>query len=163
MDPRLIEDLRPLLPNRVRVSVHRSGLLIAERVIYNLRTRTGLTQQASRMGSASGGPAKYIAVSSDATPPADTQTDLTGEITGSGLARAAGTYTAPILGTNSFYKLAKLFTATAAVNNVQKTALLDDAGPPGGGAAGNMWFVATFAAVSVIPNDTLTVEWQVTI
>jgi hypothetical protein len=75
---------------------------------------------------------------------------------GSGTATCSGTATvSTALGIIPTYTVAKTFTATAAVTNVQSTALFNAS------SSGTEAFENTFSAVSLNANDTLTVTWTI--
>ena len=100
--------------------------------------------------------AGFIAVTVNTGSPADTDTALTGEITGTGLARVdAGTKTHSS-GSNST-TISTTFTASGTHTAVQKAALFDAA------SSGTMYHVNTFTATTLISSDTLTVTWTLTL
>jgi hypothetical protein len=104
-----------------------------------------------------GAPAAYIAVSNDATSPAAGDTTLAGELSASGFSRAVATY-AHTLGTKTF-TLTYTFTATGAVSNIQKAALLQ--GLTGSIMANENTFTSTGAAIQAA--DALAVTWTMTL
>lgn len=123
----------------------------------NLITNAGKDFIADQLGSTTPGTngANYIALSSDATAPAATDTSLTGEITSGGLERAQGTY-AHTAGTNT-YTVTHTFTATASHTDVQKSGLFTAA------TGGVMMAENTFSAVNLLSGDQLQIEWTITI
>jgi len=96
----------------------------------------------------------YISLSNDASPD-NTWTKLPNEVTGSGLARAAGTATDV---SEIQYTVSKKFTASATVTvqcaglNWVVTSNSDN----------NLWAAATFAGTTLNANDNITVTWTVT-
>ena len=98
---------------------------------------------------------KYIALSNDASPDAS-WTKLPNEITGSGLARAAGTVT--IINSTAF-QVEHKFTASATVT-VQCSGLHWS---PDSGSDGNLFAANTFTQVTLNQNDNITVRWTVNI
>jgi hypothetical protein len=141
----------------VVVSVVRHGNEIYHYEDHNLITNAGLDFISSQIGSTSTGAngANYIALSSDSTAPAATDTTLTGEISGSSLDRAQGTYS-HTAGTNTF-TVQKVFTASGTVSAIQKTGLFTAS------SAGTMMAENTFSSVNLISGDQLTVTWTITI
>lgn len=104
----------------------------------------------------------YIALSNNATAPAQSDTVLTGEITNTvptaGLQRALGTVTLPTgSGTQTVIQKVFTFTGTPGPQGVQKTALFDDA------TAGTMAHEIQFAPRTLFTNDTLTCTFSVTL
>jgi len=75
-------------------------------------------------------PAAWMALSTDATAPAASDTTLTGELTGSGLARAVGTYSHTAAA--STYQLSHLFTATGSAT-INKEAIFGACNTTAGG------------------------------
>lgn len=112
--------------NRLVTSIFSSAVFDAEGRLKrawshtpNLRTTAGLNWQADVMGNPTQpAPARYIALTADATTPASADTTLAGELTANGFARAAGTY-AHTAGASS-YTISNTFTATgtATINKV---------------------------------------------
>lgn len=96
----------------------------------------------------------YVAVSSNATPPAVGDSSLTGEIVTSGLTRAAGT-PAHVAGTATA-TITKVFTATGSHTAVQKTALFTEI------TGGVMVHENSFPACNLEDTDQLTVIWTIT-
>ncbi|HEX9678486.1 hypothetical protein [Nitrososphaera sp.] len=141
----------------VTVSVSRQGTEIYYYEGHNLITDAGKDFISAQIGSTSTGSngANYIALSSDDTAPVATDTTLTGEITGSGLDRAQGTYTHSA-GTNTF-TVEAVFTASATVSDVQKTGLFTAS------SGGTMMAENTFSSVNLISGDQLTLTWTITI
>ena len=141
----------------VVVSVVRQGSEIYHYEDHNLITNAGLDFISAQIGSTSTGSngANYIALSSDSTAPAATDTTLTGEISGSGLDRAQGTYS-HTAGTNTF-TVQEVFNASGTVSAIQKTGLFTAS------SGGTMMAENTFSSVNVISGDQLTVTWTITI
>jgi hypothetical protein len=104
----------------------------------------------------------YIALTNDATAPAQTDTVLAGEITNTpataGLQRALATVTLPT-GSGTQSVLQKIFTYTGVPGpqTVQKTALFDDA------TVGTMAHEIQFSPRTLFTNDTLTVTFSITL
>lgn len=141
----------------VVVSVIRDGKEIYHYEDHNLITDAGKDFISNQIGSTSPGSngANYIALSTDSTAPDAGDTTLTGEISGSGLDRVQGTYS-HTAGENTF-TIQNLFTATGAVNGIQKTGLFTAA------SGGTMVAENTFSSVNLISDDQLTVTWTITI
>lgn len=97
--------------------------------------------------------AHYIALTEDTAAPAAADTELASEITLSGLARAAGTYSTAGCSDGECI-VSKTFTATANVSAVVKMGLFDDS------SAGTMYFEATIASASLVTDDQLTAKWD---
>lgn len=125
-----------------------------------MRTNAGTDWQCDLMGSAAGVPAKYMALTANATAESATDTALTGEITtaGGGLIRKAATY-AHTTGTAS-YTLTATFTANgtdALPVTVNKVGLLTAA------SAGVLAFEKIItAAAFAASGDATTVTYTVT-
>lgn len=98
----------------------------------------------------------FIAVTSNAIPPAVGDTVLTGEITTGGLARILATTRTHTNDTN-VSTIAHTFTATAIHTDVQKSGLFDLV------TAGVLSHENTFIVVTLQVNDTLTVTWTLTL
>nr|AFK24929.1 hypothetical protein Josef01_10c16_33 [uncultured archaeon] len=141
----------------VVVTVNRDGKEIYRHEDHNLITNAGKDFISAQIGSTSPGTngANYIALSSTTITPAAGDTTLSGEITGSGLQRAQGTY-AHTNGQNTF-TVTRTFTATATVNNVQSAGLFTAS------SGGTMMAENTFTAVSLANNDQLTITWTITL
>lgn len=97
----------------------------------------------------------YIAVTSNATAPADTDTTLTAEIASGGLTRADATTKTHSAGTNTTV-IEHTFTSSATHTNVQKTALFNAA------SVGTMAHENTFTATTLASGDELKVTWTIT-
>lgn len=141
----------------VSVSVLRNGNEIYYYESHNLITNTGKDFISTQLGSTSPvtNGANYIALSSDSTAPAATDTTLTGEISGSGLGRAQGTYSHTV-GTNTF-TVQEAFTASGTVSGIQKTGLFTAS------SGGTMMAENTFSSVNLLSGDQLTITWTITI
>lgn len=99
----------------------------------------------------------YIALTNNATPPAASDTVLTGEISGNGLSRVVGTITLPT-GAGTQTTVDKTFTYTGGpTQGVQKTALFDAA------AVGNMTHEIQFTQRNLNTNDTLQITFVITV
>jgi hypothetical protein len=141
----------------VMVSVVRDSKEIYHYEDHNLITDAGKDFISAQIGSASASAngANYVALSSDSTAPAATDTSLAGEISGNGLDRSQGTYS-HTLGTNTF-TVTEVFSATGAANNIQKSGLFTAA------SSGTMLAENTFSSVNLISGDQLTITWTITI
>jgi len=93
-----------------------------------------------------------IAVTSDATAPAATDTVLTGEISTNGLARADATTKTHGAGTNSTL-IEHEWTASGTHNNVQKCGLFNAT------SSGTLTHTGTFTTASLISGDKLKVSY----
>jgi hypothetical protein len=103
-------------------------------------------------------PASWLAVTSDATAPAATDTTLTSEATTNGFARAVGTYSHTAAA--STYSLSKLFTASGTLT-VNKGAVFGACNTTGGGVM--PFESAEPSPPTLISGDTLTQTVTVTI
>ncbi|AIC14278.1 phage tail fiber protein [Nitrososphaera viennensis] len=142
----------------VVVSVTRDGQEIYHSEDHNLITNAGKDFIAQQIGASTGlasEGAHYIALTTDGTAPAATDTTLASEITSGGLARASGTY-AHTSGTNTF-TVSNTFTASATHTNVQKAGLFTAS------SGGTMMAENTFTAVSLASGDQLTITWTITL
>jgi hypothetical protein len=100
--------------------------------------------------------AGFIALTTNATSPADGDTTLASEITTGGLARfESGTKTHASGGAST--TISHTFTASGTHTSVQKAALFDAA------SSGTMYHENTFTATTLISSDTLTVTWTLTL
>lgn len=161
-----VETLIPKNRNYVRIErVAADGTRTLLLDGYNTRTDVGALWQAGIMGSTSGNPANYIALStSTGASFAKTDTTLSGEITSgtnAGLSRAQGTYqsyTAPSsFGGSASYQITKTFTSsgTATVNSA---ALFDAA------SAGNLFVEASLSpAATLASGDQIILTWTINI
>ena len=96
----------------------------------------------------------YIAVTTNTATPAATTTDLLGEITTGGLARADAVTKTHTASTNST-TIEHTFTASATHTAVHKSGLFDSTLP-----AGTMSHIANFTAdATLVSGDTLKVTW----
>lgn len=126
---------------------------------HNLRTFSGLDFAATQLAGAASNTnvAAYVALSADATAPAQTDTTLTGEIAVNGLGRALGTYNHPSCNSSACaFTITKIFTDSGATtSNIQKAAVFTQS------SAGTMVYENTFPVVTLNATDTLTVSWTV--
>lgn len=106
-----------------------------------------------------GGGFKYIAVSTNATSPSTQDATMAGEVSSSGLARAADSTPTHSVGTNQSV-LDNLFTATGSVTGVQKSGLFDRTGSQGTGILSHE---GTFTSANLVNTDTLDVTWTITL
>lgn len=157
--------------NRVQATIKlATGQITRLRPSYNARTNVGAALCAylisgSNLGSLSSpGIPKYIAISTTLLNPASTNTTLSGEVSASGLARAAGTmggYSAPsVLDGGASYTITYTFTNTAGgATNIQSTGLFDAA------STGNMLAEANLSFAASIPNagDQVVITWTINI
>ena len=141
----------------VAIKVLRDGDVIYEYETHNLITTIGSTHIRDFLGWANqtNQASIYISLSNDATP-LTSWTKLPGEITGSGLARAAGT---PSNVNTTAYQVTYTWTATAA-QSVQCTGLHWDGTSD---SSGNLLAAASISSVSLQANDQLQVTWTVNI
>ncbi|TLY07104.1 MAG: hypothetical protein E6K88_07255 [Thaumarchaeota archaeon] len=140
----------------VTVSVVRDGNEIYHSEQHNLITTAGMDFIAKQLGDTLGlgiNGANYIALTTDSTAPAATDTTLTSEITTNGLTRTQGTY-AHTAGTDN-WTVSKTFTATGSFTGVQKAGLFTLA------AVGTMMAENTFASVNLANGDQLTITWTI--
>lgn len=99
----------------------------------------------------------FVGVSNDSDPPAAGDTSLAGELSGNGFDRAQGTVVLPT-GSGTLTTISHTFTNTGLGNqSVQKTALFD--APEGG----NMAHEILFTQRVILPEDTLTLTFQITV
>lgn len=131
---------------------------------YNSRVNAGALWQAGVMGSASGNPANYIALSTATLSPAAGDTTLSGEITSgvnAGLARTQGTYqnyTAPsTLGGSASYQITNTFTSSG-------TATVNSAALFTASSGGSLFVEANLSpAATLASGDMLILTWTVNI
>ena len=97
--------------------------------------------------------ADYIALTLNTAAPSAASTTLASEITQSGLTRSQATYSVAACSTGECI-LSKTFTATAQALLIVKMGLFDAS------SAGDMYFEATIASVSLETNDQLTASWN---
>ena len=98
----------------------------------------------------------YIGLTNDAGVPAAGDTALAGELSGSGLTRAAGVVTLPV-GAGTITTIQHVFTFTGASQGVQKSALFDAT------TFGNMAHEVQFTQRLLFTNDTLTLTYAITL
>jgi len=139
----------------VAVKVFRNGELIYEYDTHNLITTIGSTHVRDFLGwaNATNQASRYISLSNDASPD-KSWTKLPGEITGSGLVRAAGTQSSV---NATAYQVSYTWTASAA-QSVQCTGLHWDGTSD---SSGNLLAAASISSVSLQANDELQVTWTV--
>jgi hypothetical protein len=137
---------------------------------YNSRTNAGAAWQAGIMGSESGNPANFIALSTATLSPSATDTTLfdeiiagdnSGNMNNTGLARARGTYGHYVgpasLGGSASYQITNTFTSSA--TSVVNSAALFDAG-----SGGNLFVEANLnPAASLASGDMIILTWNVQI
>jgi len=95
----------------------------------------------------------YISLSNASGTPSAAWTQLPGELTTGGLARAEGTFTQT--GTGQ-WEITVTFTASESVSNVRLTGLHWDAS-----GDGNLFAADQFTPVNLEPGDKLTITWVV--
>jgi hypothetical protein len=142
----------------VNVYVYKNGELVG--MAHNIITNAGvgLFDEALHgpAGSSAAANARFIALTTDSTAPAYTDTTCPSEITSGGLARAEGTVTVtagPANGDETV-RVSKTFTATSSFTNVQKACLFTAS------SGGTLFAVATFSPVNLAANDQLTINWD---
>lgn len=162
-----------MIKARAKVRIHherqydfdeKTGLWIYRTVdedeeVYNLLTNTGRVQlHTFAYGTAPRTNGfNYIALTDDATPPAATDTVLTGELVGNGLTRVQGSVTLPT-GSGNITTVLNVFTYSGGVaQSVQKTALFDSA------AVGVMNHELAFTPRVLTTSDTLSVTFSITL
>jgi len=142
----------------VNVYVYKNGELVA--TAHNIITNAGvgLFDEALHGPAASSAAAnaRFIALSTDSTAPAYTDTTCPSEITTGGLARAEGTVsvTAGPANGDETVRVSKTFTASASFTGVQKACLFTAA------TGGTLYAIATFSPVNLAANDQLTINWD---
>ena len=155
---RSIEDVARLGRNQVHAMILRKNGEIEDLgIATNLRTTAGLDWQADVMGNATQpASARWIALTTNTTAPAASDTTLTGEITTGGLARVAGTY-AHTPGATS-YTITASWTASATHTAVHKGGLFNAS------SGGTMAFTTVLNAQATLASgDQLQVTWTVNI
>jgi hypothetical protein len=98
----------------------------------------------------------YIALSNDTATPAASDTSLTGELSGNGLTRAAGSVSLPV-GATTVTVVSHAFTYTGVSQGVRKTALFDTS------SSGKMAHEIQFTQRVLVTNDVLTLTFSITI
>ena len=142
----------------VNVYVYKNGELVA--TAHNLITNAGigLFDEALHGPAASSAAAnaRFIALSTDSTAPAYTDTTCPSEITTGGLARSEGsvTVTAGPANGDETVRVSKTFTASASFTGVQKACLFT------AGTGGTLYAIATFSPVNLAADDQLTINWD---
>lgn len=145
--------------SEVNVYVYKNGELIAK--THNIITNVGtkLFRDAIHVSNKTAADkARYIALSTDGTAPAYTDTTCPSEITTGGLARANATVTTQSGPANGdiTVRVENTFTASASFTNVQKACLWTQS------SGGTLYAVATFSPVNLVSGDQLTVRWDFT-
>jgi len=134
------------------------GVVFYDSTSQNLVVNAGLNWLADIMGKTTtpgvNTQCNYIALTNTAITPGATDTTLSGEITGNGLARVQGTYTHSANATT--FTIANTFTASGA-QSAQAGAVLT------GSSGGTMCFEDTFSPATLAIGDTLQITWTVTI
>ena len=126
------------------------GNLLDSWEVENLVTNAGFAQLALLAGDASATPFTYIAVGTSSTAPSVTDTNLTAEITDSGLARAAGTVSrVTTTVTNDTYQVTYQWTASGS-----KT--IEEVGGFNASSGGTMLCHALTTSKAVSNGETLT-------
>lgn len=139
---------------KVNVYVYRNGELVT--AAHNIITNAGMGVLRDAVHQSTAGNAQYIALSTDGTAPAYTDTTCPSEITTGGLARAQGTVTTQAGPANGdiTVRVEKTFTATQSFTGVQKACLFTAS------TGGTLYAVATFASTNLAANDQLTIRWD---
>ncbi|MEM4301562.1 MAG: hypothetical protein QXQ70_03210 [Candidatus Caldarchaeum sp.] len=139
---------------KVNVYVYKNGELVA--AAHNIITNAGMGVLRDAVHQSTAGTAQYIALSTDGTAPAYTDTTCPSEITTGGLARAQGTVTTQAGPANGdiTVRVEKTFTATSSFTGVQKACLFTAS------TGGTLYAVATFASTNLAANDQLTIRWD---
>ena len=123
--------------------------------IKNTVTNAAFAQLALLAGDATAVPFTYLAVGTSNTAPAASQTALGGEITDSGLARAAATVSrVTTTQTNDTLQLVKAWTATGS-KTVEEVGIFNDA------SAGTMLGRALTSTKSLVNGEILTITYKV--
>jgi hypothetical protein len=140
--------------------------LVFEEEVGNLVTNAGLVAihtfiygtAAQRTAASLGADGlSYIGLSNDAGAPAPGDTTLTGELSGNGLDRAAGTPTLPT-GAGTITTISHDFTYSGGVaQGIQKTALFDAS------SGGNMAHEILFTQRILNTSDVITITFQITL
>lgn len=157
-----VDTLIPSKRNRLDVVITRAdGSIETIGASYNSRVDAGANWQAQLMGSAAGNPAAYLALSGTTLTIAKGDTTLSGEISTSGLGRAAatyGSYSAPsTLNGAASFQMTKTFTATG-TQTVNSAALFNAA------SVGTMFVEANLASAATLNSgDSLAITWTVNI
>lgn len=147
--------------NPVLTEIYRKDGSIERQISVNLKTNGGVDFICNQIGNSAlasaSAVAKFMAISSDATAPAATDTTLTGEITTNGLGRQACTF-GHTNGTTTFTQQSVWNAITGTQNGISKMALFTAV------SAGTMVFETLLAvAKSVSSGDTLTITWTGTV
>jgi hypothetical protein len=128
-------------------------------ITHNIITNAGQDFTQHKLFDSAGAPttfAQYIALSTDATAPAYTDTTLVGEITTGGLARTLATFTAGTAANGDVTaRLSATFTASAAFTGVQKAGLFTAS------TGGVLFAENTFPPVNLQSGDQLTINWGI--
>jgi hypothetical protein len=143
------------LSGHVSIKAYRDGELFYEYEDHNLITTNGSRRIRNFLGwDNETGATQYLSLTNDAGPPLESWTELPGEISGNGLARALG---AVAVKNSTAFTVWKQWTATGA-QDVQCTGLQ-------WAASGdyNLFAAAPISSVSLQANDKLDVTWTVNI
>lgn len=136
--------------------INKYGDIVSEEEVTNLLTTAGRDYIIGLVGSAQAAPVKYLALTSNTTAPAASDTTLTGEYVDSGLARTLADY-AHTAGTNAF-TFSKTFTSTANSKTVAKAGLFTAS------VSGTLCFETALTTPKTLDNgDQLTVTWNITL
>ena len=132
--------------------------------VKNIRTNAGVSFFAQQCYQTSGlgtNGTNYLALSSDATAPAATDTIIASEINNTnGMGRAQGTVSVGTASSGSVVvTISHTWTASGTVNNIQKGGLFDTATIN----TGNLGHEFTFTSTSVNSPDQLTLQVSVTV
>lgn len=147
--------------NPVITKVERENGDIERQITINLITNGGLDFIANQIGNSASASAsavaKWMALTTNSTAPAATDTTLASEIATSGLSRQAATF-GHTGGTNTFTQQSVWGSITGTVSGISKMALFTAA------SGGTMVFETLLAvSKSVSSGDTLTITWTGTI
>lgn len=149
--------------NKVLVTVVKAKT--GERVVTehrNLRTDIGVNWQVNHMFSASIEPAANIALSSRATAPSSSDTDLKGEIAADGLSRKTATFSHTA--DQSLATLSEAWKYTGGSTLTLTKAALATAAVDVGSSADTHFLITAISPVAVLDsNDTIAIDWGVNV
>lgn len=137
------------------VITDKNGVIKDKWTVYNTVTNAGLALLASLAGDAAAVPFTYLAVGTSNTAAAASQTALAGEITDSGLARAAATVSrVTTTQTNDTLQLVKAWSVSG-TKTVEEIGIFNDP------TTGTMLSRAVTGSKAVVNGDTLTATYKV--
>jgi len=150
------------MENKVLITVTKAKTgEVHSTVCRNLRTNIGVNWQAMQsIGDVANEPARNLALSSRATAPVSTDTDLKGEIAANGLSRKTGTFSHTA--DQSLATLSESWKYTGGSTLTIRKAAVATAPTDLGTSADTHFLITAVSPVAVLDsNDTIAVDWGV--